>query len=62
MKAFILLAVTLFLSTLVAPVTAETVIQSEVQVLKAAQAEYPRTVLRPASTLIKTQNPMLRFL
>ena len=48
MKTFGLLAVTLFLTTLVAPATAETA--NQVQVLQAAQAEYPRTAMRRGLT------------
>lgn len=48
MKAFGLLAVTLFLTTLIAPVSAETL--NQVQVLQAAEAEYPRQALRRGMT------------
>jgi TonB family protein len=46
MKAFSLLAVALFLTALVTPVSAET----SVTVLRAAEAEYPRTALRRGLT------------
>lgn len=48
MKAFCLLAITLFLTTVMAPATAETI--SQIQVLQAAQAEYPRSALRRGMT------------
>ena len=48
MKAFGLLAVTLFLTTLVAPATAETI--NQISVLQAAEVEYPRSALRRGLT------------